>query len=206
MAKFFLINTLVVSGIRHLPGESVDDQTPVGQNIIAEGGVVASADIPKIAAAADKAVAAHLYRGASELELEAIMSAALEESQQQFLPVINPGDVGKFLKAGATPDDAEWAIVPAGSGSEVTGAVLIGVTDEVNRTFTTPDKFTHVLNGKTIEVFHCGRRLVQGFVDSFVADYYVSESGGVGTGYDTINMVTFAPGAFSFLVANYLPA
>ena len=87
------------------------------------------------------------------------------------------------------------------------GVGLVGPQDGSNRVFrTTPDVFEHDLggNGQTIEVFHNGRRLVQTLtMNPGSGDYWVEESGGVGTGFDTINLLTFAPVARSSLVANY---
>jgi len=80
---------------------------------------------------------------------------------------------------------------------------LVGSKDGVNRIFTTPEKFMHDPTiGLTIDVWHNGRRLMQGLNPS-VGDYSVSESGGLGTGFDTINLYTFAPIERSCLVADY---
>jgi hypothetical protein len=77
----------------------------------------------------------------------------------------------------------------------------------INRVFsTTPLKFVHDLagTGKTIEVWHNGRRLIQTAAASPGAgDYTVSESGGLGTGFDTITLLTFAPVGKSSLVADF---
>jgi hypothetical protein len=87
------------------------------------------------------------------------------------------------------------------------GIVLVGPKDGSNRIFrTTPDHFAHDLSGsgKTIEVWHNGRRLAQTTAhDPGLGDYWVEESGGVGTGYDTVNLLTFAPVGRSSLVADY---
>jgi len=94
-----------------------------------------------------------------------------------------------------------------GSVNVRVGTPLVGPKDGSNRVFrTTPDVFEHDLagNGHTIEVFHNGRRLIQTITaDPSIGDYWVEESGGVGTGFDTINLLTFAPVARSSLVANY---
>ena len=63
--------------------------------------------------------------------------------------------------------------------------IPIGAVDGVNQTFTTPEKFVQVAP-LVIRVYRNGQRQAQ------VGDYTVSESGGVGTGYDTI---TFVAGA-----------
>ena len=87
------------------------------------------------------------------------------------------------------------------------GVGFVGPQDGSNRLFrTSPDFFSHDLagTGQTIEVFHNGRRLIQSATaDPSIGDYTVEESGGVGTGFDTINLCTFAPVVRSQLVANY---
>ena len=62
------------------------------------------------------------------------------------------------------------------------------------------DKFINGSYGNNvfkISIKHNGRDLVEGI------DYMVAESGGVGTGYDTI-ILNFAPKARSVLVADYV--
>ncbi len=83
------------------------------------------------------------------------------------------------------------------------GVPLVGPIDGVNRIFTvpSPDKFINgTLNGNIlkIQILHHGRALVES------TDYIVSESAGVGTGYDTIVIVSFTPSINSTLVANYM--
>jgi len=46
-------------------------------------------------------------------------------------------------------------------------------------------------------VYHNGRKLQQD------VEYFVSESGGVGSGYDTVNL-NFSPRHKSVLIANYV--
>jgi hypothetical protein len=78
---------------------------------------------------------------------------------------------------------------------------LGGDVDGVNRIFTTPDKFingTYQSNTFKIQVFHNGRALLE------TEDYIVSESGGIGTGYDTIIFVSFVPLSNSKIFANYM--
>jgi len=81
---------------------------------------------------------------------------------------------------------------------------LIGVKNSKNRTFYTPDKF---LNGIFItgDQFHIdiqadGKGLFEGI------DYTISESGGPGTGYDTIYFKTYAPRQRTLLYATYAVA
>lgn len=88
-----------------------------------------------------------------------------------------------------------------------TGYTLVGPKDGANRIFrTTPDHFVHDPGGtgKDIEVWHNGRRLIWTSVaNPALGDFTVSESGGVGTGFDTITLLTFAPVGSSTLVADY---
>lgn len=88
------------------------------------------------------------------------------------------------------------------------GFPFVGPRDGNNRVFrTTPLKFVHDLagSGQTIEVWHNGRRLIQTAAsDPGQGDYTVSESGGVGTGFDTITLLTFAPVGASMLVSDFL--
>jgi hypothetical protein len=77
---------------------------------------------------------------------------------------------------------------------------LIGVKDEVNRIFNTPDKFINGQLGNNefrILVKHNGRDLVEN------VDYFIAESGGTGSGYDTI-ILNFSPKPRSVLIADYV--
>lgn len=81
---------------------------------------------------------------------------------------------------------------------------LIGTKNGSNRIFYTSDKF---LNGTFstgdhfhISVKHNGKDLYESI------DYTISESSGVGTGYDTINIFSFAPKTNSTLIATYVIA
>jgi hypothetical protein len=95
-------------------------------------------------------------------------------------------------------------------GLDATGAIpfifkqgmsLVGVKNGTNRIFTTVDKFVQgTLSGNTfkISIKHNGRVLAE------TIDYIVSESGGAGTGYDTVVFVSFAPQADSTIVVDYM--
>jgi hypothetical protein len=77
---------------------------------------------------------------------------------------------------------------------------LLGVKDGSNRVYTTPDKFMNGPFGNNffkILVRHNGRTLVE------AADYYLVESGGAGSGYDTI-VLNFAPASLSVLYGDYV--
>jgi hypothetical protein len=84
-----------------------------------------------------------------------------------------------------------------------TGIYLIGALNGANRVFTTPDKFVHA-NGLSIDVFHNGRRLVETILPyGGMGDFFCTESGGSGTGFDTINLLSFVPVGKSILVSDY---
>lgn len=79
---------------------------------------------------------------------------------------------------------------------------LIGAKNNSNRAFMTPfgDKFIegeYEDNEFHIIVEHNGRRLIQN------CDFIISESGGIGTGYDTITFISFVPNPRSEIVADY---
>lgn len=78
---------------------------------------------------------------------------------------------------------------------------LIGMRNGINRTFYTAQPF---LNGVYItgdqfhiSIMHNGKGLYEGL------DYTIAESGGPGTGYDTINLVSFTPNTHSILKCTY---
>jgi hypothetical protein len=80
-----------------------------------------------------------------------------------------------------------------------TGQALIGVKNGVNYTFKTPgtDKFVHNLPFISIHVYLNGIRL------TLLDDYTIVESGGVGTGYDTV-ILEVAPRAMDKVFADYI--
>lgn len=79
------------------------------------------------------------------------------------------------------------------------GQQLLGVRDGVNVTYTVPlgDKFTHNLPFFSIHVYYNGVRL------TLMDDYTIHESGGFGTGYDTV-MLEFAPISRDHLLVDYV--
>lgn len=113
----------------------------------------------------------------------------------------------KFLQNAGIINGLE---LDSGSGSVITDIPylfkneipLIGSVDGVNRIFNTPDKFiqgTYFGNIFKIFVTHNGHILFEGI------DYVVSESGGPGTGFDTITIKSFTPRAnHSILYASYV--
>ena len=83
------------------------------------------------------------------------------------------------------------------------GIALIGTKNGVNRSFETPEVFVHS-GGATIRVYHNGHRLQQApSPNPSLGDYFVSEGGGIGTGYDTITFLTLVPVPTSGLYADY---
>lgn len=80
-----------------------------------------------------------------------------------------------------------------------TGQRLLGNKDGINVTFTVPvgDKFTHNLPFFSIEVYFNGVRL------TLLDDYIIAESGGAGTGYDTVVMEV-TPLPWDHLLADYV--
>jgi len=81
------------------------------------------------------------------------------------------------------------------------GVPLVGARDSINRIFTVPDKFLQGALGNNdfrITIIHNGRTLIE------TTDYIVSESGGAGTGFDTIEMVSLTPNEYSQLISSYM--
>ena len=77
---------------------------------------------------------------------------------------------------------------------------LIGLRDRVNRMFFTPDKFingSYLGNNFVITVEHNGKQLYENI------DFTIGESAGPGSGYDTINFISFTPNQHSLLYATY---
>ena len=80
-----------------------------------------------------------------------------------------------------------------------TGQQLVGLKDGANITFTVPvgDKFTHNLPFLSIQVYWNGVRL------TLIDDYTIYESGGPGTGYDTV-LLEVPPNADDHLLVDYV--
>jgi hypothetical protein len=79
---------------------------------------------------------------------------------------------------------------------------LVGPKNGVNVQYTTPglEKFTHNLPFLDISVIFNGSRL------ALLDDYLITESGGVGTGYDTIVLLVPPPLPNDHLLADYIAA
>jgi hypothetical protein len=82
-------------------------------------------------------------------------------------------------------DKLKWNVVPAGD------------KDGLNTSYTTPDFF---VDG-TLRLYINGQRLLQGGSD----DFTTSESGGVGTGFDTVT-IAYPPRLKDNLLADYVAA
>lgn len=80
-----------------------------------------------------------------------------------------------------------------------TGIDLLGLKNGSNLTYVVPggDKFTHNLPFLTIQVYFNGQRL------KLLDDYTISESGGAGTGYDTVTMEV-SPNSDDKLLVDYV--
>lgn len=77
---------------------------------------------------------------------------------------------------------------------------LNGVIDGANKVFTTNQDIDRTVTGKEEWVYYNGQLLREGASN----DYVASESGGVGTGYDTITMA-IAPRVGDVLEIIYIP-
>lgn len=82
------------------------------------------------------------------------------------------------------------------------GQLLVGDKNGVNVVFTTPglEAFDHNLPFLDISVYYNGARL------KLLDDYTVAESGGVGTGFDTVLLSIPAPEDDDHLLADYILA
>lgn len=80
-----------------------------------------------------------------------------------------------------------------------TGQQLLGAKNGANVAFTVPvgDQFTHNLPFFSIQVYYNGQRLI------LLDDYTVVESGGFGTGFDTV-VLEVAPASFDKLYVDYI--
>lgn len=103
-----------------------------------------------------------------------------------------------------TVQEAIDALKVSVASSRAVGIELIGVKNSINRDFTTPNKFVHIVGGDTITIMHNGRVLKQSPNSNPVfGEYYVYESGGIGTGYDAVHFLSFIPNELSILLSSY---
>jgi len=57
---------------------------------------------------------------------------------------------------------------------------------------------------ESMQIYHNGRRLKQATDKTpLTGEYFMTESGGLGTGFDTINLIGFVPRVTSLLFADY---
>ncbi len=78
---------------------------------------------------------------------------------------------------------------------------LAGIKNGINLTFTTTGEYFVQVGDIIIRVFLNGQRLQEGAGN----DYTVAESGGPGTGYDTI-ILSVAPLSWERMTADYIAA
>jgi hypothetical protein len=77
---------------------------------------------------------------------------------------------------------------------------LIGIKNNINRTFYTPEKFingSYYNNIFYIAIDHNGKKLYENI------DFTISESNGPGSGYDMINIISFIPNVNSLLYSTF---
>ncbi len=117
------------------------------------------------------------------------------------------GEAHAFQQIGIATSDDELFIQPLASseaqpssgGARLFQQAVTGARNGVNTIFTTALKFS--ASGPTIESFYVnGVRQLQGSGN----DYTVSESGGPGSGYDTITMA-YAPLSQDQLLVDFVP-
>lgn len=121
------------------------------------------------------------------------------EVQEEGATVVTAAQIINFVgaavtaTAGATPNTVDVTVTADPSTGVVTVddfreyVTLLGTKDGSNLTFTLPDKALHAPPKLHVKVFRNGVLQRPGATE----DYTLSESGGSGTGYDTI---TFASG------------
>lgn len=89
------------------------------------------------------------------------------------------------------------------TGQYLTNRPLAGALDKANRVFTTLESFLP----DTFTLTHNGRRLERaGIPMPSSGDYHLSESGGAGSGFDTVTILRFSPSSRSKLYADYVSA
>jgi len=111
------------------------------------------------------------------------------------------------LLPGAWATDDCKVILPGGGGSPVDFSrfredeQLVGAVNSANQIFTLPygDKAVVVDPGVKIKVYYNGQRLHEGGAN----DFTTSESGGAGTGFDTVTLLFVAPKPGDIITADY---
>lgn len=140
----------------------------------------------------------------SQIQLALPSSITDEELQVFYLSRLREVIFGSDYSKNWYDDFQALGILPlVALGQRKTGIPFSGSLDGVNRQFLLPDRFVHA-NGLSLDVFHNGRRLVEAALpDPRLGDFVCLESAGVGTGFDTIVLLRFAPSSRSVLVADY---
>lgn len=139
-----------------------------------------------------------------QIQLALPSSLTEEELQVFFLSRLREVIFGTDYTKHWYDDFQSLGILPlVALGRRKTGVPFSGSLDGMNRQFQLPDKFVRA-SGLSLDVFHNGRRLVEATMpDPRQGDFFCVESAGVGTGFDSIVLLTFAPSARSVLVADY---
>jgi len=141
---------------------------------------------------------------ASQIQLAIPSSITDEELQVFYLSRLREIIFGADTSKHWYDDFASLGISSMGSlSARKVNAPVTGTFDGTNRTFMTAQKFVHA-HGVSIDIFHNGRRLVETSVpDPRLGDFFCAESGGPGSGFDTVILLSFSPSAGSALVADF---
>lgn len=116
------------------------------------------------------------------------------------------------LQGPGGPQGPEGPQGPPGVGIPLTrlryNEILVGTKNGVNKVFTLPssEKAIHDVPGVQIALYYNGQRLhpVQSRDGVASDDYSVSESGGTGTGYDTVTFTHIAPKSDDRVSSDYI--
>jgi hypothetical protein len=100
-----------------------------------------------------------------------------------------------FLQSAGIVAGLEVTGTTGTGGFDMQDSSLVGIQNTINTTFTTLTKFKHTSQFKEV-------LFVNGLRQHIPEDYFVAESGGVGTGYDTIIFVN-APYPDDILTIDY---
>ena len=171
-----------------------------------------SRDLLEIPGVSEEDIRSSLYKGEISRKLYAqeiqvvfsdISLLQYNVEQKNYLKA-NGINVGTEIAVGKLTPDVIASIRSGGSSSQIIkqNIYLVGVKNGVNRTFTlpSPDKAINTdINGSSYRIIirHNGRGLLEN------VDYFASESGASGTGFDTITFISFSPVQGSTLVADY---
>lgn len=143
MAKFWLINTVLLGTTRMLPGDEVDDTIENVTSIQSAGGVLWPQGDTTIDAAARAAQSAHKNRGANEIELGNIMQAAVDSIQGRrtssgtatlvggtiIVTGVQLTSTGKIVLGRNTPGGTLGAGLAAPSASRTASQFVINAVD-----------------------------------------------------------------------------